>query len=90
MAETGTQALELVQRLRPDVVTLDIRMPELSGLKVLEAMRTESERPLVIVLSGLTELEYRDKCLQLGAEFFFNKATEFEKVIEILSERGAA
>jgi hypothetical protein len=35
-------------------------------------------------------VEYRQRCLQLGAAHFFNKATEFERVIEILAERGRA
>ncbi|MDB6110696.1 MAG: hypothetical protein JWR69_2446 [Pedosphaera sp.] len=84
LAQTGAEALKLVRALKPDVVTLDLRMPEMNGLSVLEAMRNEQPKPLIIVLTGLAEMEYRRKCLELGANFFFHKSTEFEKVIEIL------
>jgi YesN/AraC family two-component response regulator len=90
MAHTGAQALEMVRSLMPDVVTLDIRMPEMNGMRVLEAIRSDPVKPTVIVLTGLEDVEYRQRCLQLGAEHFFNKATEFEKVIEILAARGGA
>jgi DNA-binding NarL/FixJ family response regulator len=88
MAHTGAEALEMVRTLMPDVVTLDIRMPEMNGMRVLEALRSDPVKPTVIVLTGLAEDEYRQKCIQLGAQYFFNKATEFERVVEILAERG--
>lgn len=89
LAETGAQALEMIRRLRPDVATLDIRMPEVNGIKVLEAVRKEQLDITVIVLTGLDEAEYRKKCLSLGAKYFLHKATEFETVIEVLKEQAA-
>jgi YesN/AraC family two-component response regulator len=88
-AQTGLEALEKIRVLRPDVATLDIRMPELNGICVLEMIQQEGLKVSVIVLTGLAEAEYRRKCLALGAEHFFNKATEFELVVEILKERAA-
>ena len=76
MAHTGAQALEMVGTLMPDVVTLDLHMPEMNGFRVLEAIRSGPVKPMVIVLTGLEEVEYRQRCLQLGAAHFFNKATE--------------
>jgi DNA-binding NarL/FixJ family response regulator len=90
LAQTGTQALELIRTLKPDVATLDIRMPELSGINVLDAIRKEALPVTVIVMSGLAEAEYRRKCLALGAKYFFHKATEFELVVEVLNERARA
>ncbi|MDB6016964.1 MAG: two component transcriptional regulator, AraC family [Pedosphaera sp.] len=75
----------MIRRLKPEVVTLDIRMPEMNGINVLEAIKREKVETMVIVLTGLAEMEYRQKCLELGAQHFFHKATEFEKVIEILT-----
>jgi YesN/AraC family two-component response regulator len=89
VAQTGLEALEKIRALKPDVATLDIRMPELNGLSVLEMIQREGPELTVIVLTGLAENEYRRKCLELGAEYFFNKATEFELVVEILKERAA-
>ena len=85
-ASSGAQALEMIRRLKPHVATLDIRMPEVNGIKVLETLRKEKQEIEIIVLTGLEETEYRKKCLSLGAKYFLHKATEFETVIEVLKD----
>ncbi len=89
-ATTGTEALEKIRALKPDVATMDIRMPGLSGIHVLSELKREGPVVTVIMLSGLAEAEYRKKCLALGASYFFHKATEFELVVEVLKERARA
>lgn len=89
LAENGAQALEMIRSLKPDVATLDIRMPGANGIKVLETIQKEQLGVVVTVLTGLDEAEYRNKCLSLGAKHFFHKATEFEKVIEVLKQYAA-
>jgi YesN/AraC family two-component response regulator len=89
-ATTGTEALEKIRALKPDVATMDIRMPGLSGINVLSELQREGPEVTVIMLSGLAEAEYRKKCLALGAAYFFHKATEFELVVEVLKERARA
>ena len=89
LAENGSQALEMIRSLKPDVATLDIRMPGANGIKVLETIQKEQLGVVVTVLTGLDEAEYRNKCLSLGAKHFFHKATEFEKVIEVLKQYAA-
>ncbi|MDB6121512.1 MAG: hypothetical protein JWQ71_505 [Pedosphaera sp.] len=85
-ATTGLEALDLIRKLKPDVATLDVRMPEMNGISVLEVIKKERLGVTVIVLTGAAEVEYKLKCLELGARFFFHKSTEFEKVIEVLSD----
>jgi YesN/AraC family two-component response regulator len=89
LAKNGTEALEMIQTLKPDVATLDIRMPGLSGIKVLEAISREQLPVDVIMLTGLEETEYKHKCLSLGAKHFFHKAMEFERVVDVLKQRAA-
>ena len=89
VAQTGTEALEKIRSLKPDVATLDIRMPEMSGINVLEALQRDGLVLTVIMLTGLEEAEYKRKCLALGARYFFHKATEFELVVDVLKERAA-
>jgi DNA-binding NarL/FixJ family response regulator len=86
LAENGREAIEQINRLKPDAVTLDVRMPDLSGINVLEWIKKEGLELTVIVLTGVVEMEYRRKCLELGASFFFHKSTEFEKAIEVLAD----
>ena len=75
-----------VPRLRPDVVILDIRMPGGNGLQALERIKASDSAPMVIMLTAFPYPQYRKKCLELGAEHFFDKSTEFEQVAQVLQQ----
>ncbi len=72
-ASTGTQALEVVDRLDPDVLLLDLVMPELGGMKVLEEMLARKHRTRVIMLSGAIEGDDITKAFELGARGLVKK-----------------
>jgi len=76
-------ALE-IRKTKPDVVILDIRLAGGSGIDVLEGLKKDQLQPIVIVLSNDGGRQYRRKCLQSGARFFFDKSAEFHKVAEVL------
>ena len=80
------ESLELIQRLKPDVVVLDIHIPGGNGIQALEAIKKEPGSPVVIMLAMLPYPQYRKKCLEAGAEFFFDKATEFDLVMQALKQ----
>ncbi len=88
-AANAGEASEAIRRLNPEVVILDLCMPGGSGLDVLKDLQRDQMRPLVIVLTGYGESQYRKRCMELGATFFFAKTTEFEKVAEVLREMVA-
>ena len=83
-AETGAEASKAIRRLKPDVVILDICMPDGTGIDVLDEMQNDQLMPLVIVLTNYSHSFYSKRCLQKGAKFFFDKSNEFEKVGEVL------
>jgi DNA-binding NarL/FixJ family response regulator len=92
-AETAFEAIQSIRRLRPAVVILDISMPGGSGIQVLETIRKEKPVPLIIMLTNFTHEPYRQRCFKLGADYFFDKSNEFEKVrdvLESLVSSGAA
>jgi adenylate cyclase len=74
-AENGREALELARADPPDVVLLDIVMPELDGISVLEAMKADSElqHVPVIMISAVDELESVVHCIEIGAEDYLPK-----------------
>ena len=80
------ESLELIQRLKPDVVVLDIHILGGNGIQALEAIKKEPGSPVVIMLAMLPYPQYRKKCLEAGAEFFFDKATEFDLVMQALKQ----
>jgi len=91
VGETGDlQGAEAsIRRLRPDAVILDIRLPGGSGITLLRQMKKEHEAPKFIVLTNYPYPQYRDECLDAGADYFLYKTTEFGKVGEILNRMAA-
>jgi DNA-binding NarL/FixJ family response regulator len=85
-AQDVPEALTSIKALKPDVVILDIRMPGGSGVDVLQDIKQEEKTPMVIVLTNYPYPQYRKKCMELGADFFFDKSAEFEKVTAIFKQ----
>jgi DNA-binding NarL/FixJ family response regulator len=81
-AQESLNTIESIQELNPHVVILDIRMPRINGVKVLEAIKKDDESPTVIIFTNYPYPQYRKRCMDLGADFFFNKSTEFEKLFD--------
>lgn len=72
-------ALELLQRLRPDLAIVDLQLRAGSGLGVLRALSSEPDRfgrPRTVVFSHHGRLAVRELCFTLGVERFFDKATQ--------------
>ena len=88
-AADGTTALTLVQTLWPDALILDLRMPGQSGVEVLRQIRQHGWRGVVIVLTSFSYPQYRERCLAAGADYFFDKAEEFEQASETLRQLRA-
>ena len=85
-ASNASEAVEMIRRLRPDVVVLDFKMPDGNALSVLKEIRSENLSPLVLMFTNYPHLQYRDACLDAGAHYFFDKSIDFDKVIEVLEQ----
>ncbi len=85
-AEDYAEAISSFQKVNPEAVILDIRMPGGSGIHVLQEIKKSNQPPLVIVLTNYPYPQYRRKCIEAGADFFFDKSTEFDKVTEVLKQ----
>jgi DNA-binding NarL/FixJ family response regulator len=85
-AKDEPEALELLHRLNPEVMVLDIQMPGANGIDLLQKVKKEKRSLLVVVLTNLSDSQYRRKCLDAGADFFFDKSSEFNKVIQVLNQ----
>lgn len=83
-AESESEALERILDQQPEVVVLDLQLRQGSGLNVLRALRKFGALPRVIVLTNHAYAQYLQQCMAAGADYFFDKATEFMKVPEVL------
>lgn len=78
--------LRLVQERQPDVLIIDVELPGQSGLDLLRLVRRRDTNTVIIMFSMHDHPSLRQKCAGLGADFFFHKLTEFEKVADVCRE----
>lgn len=76
-------------RTVPDVLVLDLQMPSGTGLDVLRHVRSRGGDCLVIMLSAAMDEQRAAVCREAGANHCFDKATEFERIREVILERRA-
>ena len=82
-AMNADDAVKSIIKIKPDVVTLDIRLNDgKSGIDVLEQIRAEIPSSIIIMLTNYSYPEYREKCRALGADYFFDKVIEIQKVTD--------
>jgi two-component system KDP operon response regulator KdpE len=79
-AGTGAEALELVARARPDVVVLDLGLPDMDGIEVLQGIRGWSPVP-VIVLSARTDGDEKVEALDSGADDYVTKPFDMNELL---------
>ena len=85
-AEDAPTSLDAIRQTQPDVVILDIRMPGGSGIDVLRTLKKMTPAPAVIMLTNYAYAQYRKKYEKAGADFFFDKSTEFDKLPQALEQ----
>lgn len=85
-AQDAKEAMTSFKEFNPDVVVLDIRLSEGNGIDVLQKIKEQNAGLPVIMFTNYPYPQYRKKCIQAGADFFFDKSTEFPKVIDVLKE----
>jgi DNA-binding NarL/FixJ family response regulator len=86
MAEDETGALLLYEQCQPDAAVLDISLRTGSGLVVLEHIKRHKRQCLVIVLTNCIHAEFRRRCEQAGADYFFEKFREFDQAARVLQK----
>ena len=87
-AATGSETLACVSRLTPDVLLLDLSMPDMDGFEVLIALRAAAARVAVVVFSSFDPARMRPASLELGAAAYVEKGCPPEVLVGAI--RGAA
>ncbi len=88
IGESGAaqEATDAILKQKPDVVLLDIHLLDGSGIDVLQRLKQAKPAPAVIILTNYPYPQYRQKCLDAGADFFFIKSTEFDRIVPALKQ----
>ncbi|MBQ3794254.1 MAG: response regulator [Lachnospiraceae bacterium] len=84
-AHNGREGKKLIEEIRPDMVFLDICMPEMDGLTMVAALQSEYKDMLVTVLTGFRDFEYAQRALHLGVCRFLLKPSNMTELEEAIS-----
>jgi len=85
-AKNGIQALEKCEKTDPDLVTLDIHMPEMDGIQCLKKLRDKFPDLSVVMITSLSQKEKVLKAIKSGADHYIVKPIEEENVRDVLVE----
>jgi len=78
VAQNGLEALELIQTEAPDVVVLDVIMPHLDGIGVLERLNDNKLKPRIIMLTAFGQESITQRAVELGADYYILKPFDFD------------
>jgi len=82
-ATSGTKALEMVKKENPNIMILDIRMPDISGMDVLKEVRKTYPKIRVIMLTGVEDETTKSMAIGLGASGYLTKPYSYSELLEM-------
>jgi len=78
------QALAQMQTAAPDAVVLDIDADGVEWMDMLRHVKGSSSSPRLIIFTNSTHPHVREKCMDLGADFFFDKSVDLDRVLDVV------
>lgn len=84
-AFNGKQALEMYDRLQPDIIFVDIVMPEMDGIELSRKIREMNPNQIIIVISASNDIQKISESIEIGVNSFIQKPIDTKKIIELLS-----
>jgi len=88
-ARTGKEAIQLSQELNPDVILMDINMPDMDGIAATEAIRSKQPSVQVVILSVQSDQNYMRRAMLAGARDFLTKPPMGDELISAIRRAGA-
>ena len=85
-AINGREAVELYKKLRPDVVTMDITMPEMNGIDSMKLIREFDPDAKVILITAAGQMEKRQEAFDNGASGFITKPYENQDILDAIAK----
>lgn len=83
-AGNGLEAVERSEALRPQVVLMDLAMPEMGGLQATRLIKAQDNPPYVVIASHFDDAEHREHATRAGADNFVSKLSYVQEVMKIL------
>ncbi len=84
-AFNGKEAIEMFERIKPDIVFVDIVMPEMDGIELSRRLREINPNQIIIVISASNDIQKISESIEIGVNSFIQKPIDTKKIIELLS-----
>lgn len=83
-ADTGTQAIELAQAFAPDIIVMDLGLPDISGLEAIRAIRKVNQVSRIVVLSMYTRREFVVPAIEAGCDGYVPKSSTHTSLLQAI------
>ena len=83
-AESGRKALQMIERLEPDIVLLDLALPDLSGIEVARQVQRKAPSPKIVILSAYDDADYVSAAMEIGVSAYLLKTVRGQEVVEAI------
>ena len=87
-ASNGAEAVQLYKELSPDLVTMDITMPEMDGIQAVKAIMEINPKAVIIMCSAMGQQAMVVESIQAGAKDFIIKPFQEDRVLEAITKAG--
>lgn len=84
-AFNGKEALELFEQKKPDIIFVDIIMPEMDGIELSRKIREMNPNQIIIVISASNDIQKISESIEIGVNSFIQKPIDTKKIIELLT-----
>lgn len=89
-ASNGIEAVAQADALKPDLVVLDLAMPEMGGLQATRLIKAQDHPPFVVIASHFDDAEHREHAQRAGADAFISKLNYIAELLPLIEQRLAA
>lgn len=79
------EGLKMLNEIDTDIVLLDLSLPDKNGIELLKVIKVKHPQIKVIVLTNHANDNYREICIYTGADYFFDKSSDFDKITETIA-----
>jgi two-component system response regulator YesN len=83
-ASNGEEGLQLALKQEPDLIFVDIELPKMNGLEMIEKLREQHLQSVFVILSGYAEFKYAQKAIQYGVSEYLLKPISYDKLIHVI------
>ena len=85
-AKSGVEAVESVRKCKPDILLLDINVPEMNGIDTLKKIKSTALKVKIVMLTVYDDIEYVSQCINLGADGYVLKDSDSDTLVKTIRD----